>query len=189
MGSQTGMPSSVRAGDVQGRGRIYGIQGDLITQPGESILKVAEGWDMHASTPWRRVLPKVIFLGFNPRASSRLYITTTRVVLIREIDPSRELAGEMTLLGMPTAIAKEVRLRQLKAAGVRQFCEVLPSRLRIVRSEEFRKHGSLLNLFLEDLTGTRYALSFWKTDGRDEETLRLIESRFPYRQNERSRTP
>ena len=170
--------TAIRAGDTEGRGRIYNSQGDLIVQRGEAILSVSMGWDMHASGSWRRVLPNVIFLGFNPKASSRLYITSTRIVLIRDIDPARELTGEMTILGMPTGIAKEVRLKRLKAAGIREYCEVTPERLRLVRARKPVKSRSLLDLYLEDPTGTRYVLSFWKTDGRDEKTLSALESRF-----------
>ncbi len=168
----------VFAGDLQGRGDVYDALGRLLRQPSESVLGMAEGWDMHVSSPWRRVLPKVIFLGFSPKVSSRLYVTSTRIVLIRDIDPSREVAGELTLLGSPTAIAKGVKLSELRAVGVRQFCEVTPTLLRLVRSRKSTDRGSLLSLFLEDSTRVRYAISYWKTDGQDSNTLSLLESRF-----------
>lgn len=170
--------SAVRVGDVRGLGSVYDRGGDLIALPGEEILGIGSGWDMNVSSPWRRVLPKVIFLGFNTKAFSKLYITSKRIVLIREIDEWREVAGEMTALGMPTAIAKQVRLKEVKASGIRTFCELRPDMLHTVSLRKSRKSESWIGLRLVDSAGHRYAVSFWTTSGRDPETLSLLESRF-----------
>ena len=84
----------------------------------------------------------------------------------------------MTPLGIPNGIAKGARLKQLKAAGVREFCEVYPGRLRIVHSKKSTKHGSWIGLRLVDESGKQFYLSFWKTDGKDDRMLSTIESRF-----------
>lgn len=168
----------VRAGSVEGHRTVYGSTGDLILQSGESILNVSTGWDMTATSPWRRFLTGVIFLGFSRKASSRLYITTRRLVLIREIDPWREAGPGMTPLGMPDAIAKKVELEKLSARGIRQFCEVVPGRLRVVKARRSRKAGAWLGLMLLGDDGRKYWLSYWKTDGEDAKTLALLESQF-----------
>ncbi len=169
---------AVRAGDISGRATVYTVGGTLILYQGEQIQRTASGWDMNVSTPWRKILPKVVFLGYNTKATSTLYITSLRIVLIREIDSWREAASDMTVLGMPTAIAKEVRLKQLKAAGIRQFCELFPEDLRVAKSRRSTRHGSWLGLLLEDSKGARFAISFWKTDGEDSQVLDSIETRF-----------
>ncbi len=168
----------VDAGDVGGRSRVYDTQGNLLTNPDETVLKVSQGWDMTAQTPWRRWLPRVIFLGLNKPASSRLYVTTTRIVLIRDIDPLRETAGDMTPLGMPNAVAKGVDLKRLKSSGVRQFCEVRTSALKVSRIRRSPKDATWLGLDLLGKDGLEYRISYWKTDGEDHEMLALIESRF-----------
>lgn len=171
-------PAPVRAGDEAGYGSVYDRFGKLIERPEEGSLAVATGWDMNVRSPWRRIAPSLLFMGFNGKATSRLYVTTRRIVLIREIDTWRELAGEMTILGTPAAAAKQARLEKLKASGVRQFCEILPDVLRMVASRKHVKLGSRLDLRLLAAGGSQYSISFWKTDGDDDEVLSLLESRF-----------
>jgi len=169
----------VRAGDRDGLGTVYSTWGGLICHSGESILKTAEGWDMEVSSPWRRFLPKLIFTGFGGEVSSNLYVTTTRMVLIRKIDTWRELKGELTPLGLPNAAAREVELRNLQAAGARQYCAIEPQNLTLVKSKKFSKPRSVLDLFVIGTDGRQYAITIWKPKGVDDETLSLIESRFP----------
>lgn len=175
-----GTPSSsiVRAGDRNGLGDVYSEGGELLCQPGESILRTADNWDMNVRSPWRRVLPKMIFSGFGGEASSKLYITTSRIVLIREIDVWRELRGELTPLGVPTAAAKELELRRLKTAGIRQYCEIRPRRLQVVKSKRYGKGSSWLSLKLLGIDHRQYAVTLWKTKGMDEETLSMIDLQF-----------
>lgn len=168
----------MRAGDDSGLLVVYSASGGLVYQSGESLLKMVTDWDMDVVSPWRRILPNTIFPGFNGRVASRLYITTKRIVLIREIDPWRTTKGEMTPLGMPNATAKFVRLKELKAAGVREFCEVHPDALKVVWSRKSTKHGSWLGMRLISTDGRQYAMTFWVTHGSDDETLGLLQSRF-----------
>ncbi len=168
----------VRAGDRNGLGTVYSTWGGLICQPGESILKTAQGWDMEVRTPWRRFLSKLVFTGFGGEVSSELYITTQRIVLIRKIDIWRELRGELSPLGLPNAAAKEVELRRLQASGARQFCALESQNLRLAKSKKFSAPRSLLDLFLIGTDGRQYVATIWKPKGVDDETLSLIESRF-----------
>lgn len=180
MKSGARLSRSVKAGSIEGRGSLYGANGELLGRPGESYLEIASGWDMDVCSPWRRVLPTTIFMGFNSKVVSKLYITTDRIVLIREIDPLRETAGEMSPLGIPNAVAKQSELGRSKAAGMREFCEVYPRTLRLVSSKRHVKRGSMVDMRLRGEDGVQYAISFWKTDGKDEQTLRLIEAQFRY---------
>ena len=170
--------SPVHAGDVDGRGKVYDQSGALLPRSREEIVGVAVGWDLNVRSPWRRALPHILFMGFNGKVVSKLYVTTNRIVLVREIDTWRELAGEMTILGAPTAVAKEARLKKLREAGVRQYCEIRQAFLRLVSAKRFLKHGSRLDLQLIGDDDQEYAVSFWKSDGKDDATLSLIESQF-----------
>ena len=169
----------VRVGDLDGLAKIYSERGGLITESGEKILKTVEDWDLDIISPWRRVLPKTIFAGFGGEASSKLFVTTNRLVLVRDIDVWREVRGEVTPLGIPAAAAKEIHLKELKSLGARQFCEIRPRKLRVVKKKRIDRRWSWLDLHLLAADDTQYAITIWKTKGRDPETLTLIESQFP----------
>ncbi len=178
MSPEPSSSSIIHAGDVEGRTTVYGPDGELKIHPGESVLAVASGWDLTAQTPWRWLLPQVMFLGKGRPVSSQLYVTTARIVLIRDIDPLREVRGELTPLGMPNAVSTGIALRNLRTAGVRQFCEIQCGSLRLMRIRRSRKLGASVELRLIGSDGKRYSISFWKTVGEDPRTAALIESRF-----------
>lgn len=169
---------SIRSGDVEGRGSVYDLSGNLVTRAGESVLRTVKGWEADVRSPWRRILPKMVFTGYRGQSRSTLYVTSQRIVLIREVDAWREVSGDMTLLGMPDAVAKEAKLQGLKAAGAREFCEILPQRLALVSSKKYLKRGSMLEMRLRDSAGRQFGVSLWKSSGKDDETLALLESRF-----------
>jgi hypothetical protein len=168
----------VRAGDLDGLGTTYSLSGDLVLASGERIVRVAEGWDMDVVSPWRRVLPKTIFSGFSGKISSKLFVTTDRIVLIRSIDAWREIKGELTPLGLPAAAAKEIYLKRLKAAGAWQFCEIWPQALRVVKHKKLERRWSWLALRLLGSDGKQYGVTLWKAGGLDPDTLTLLQSRF-----------
>lgn len=169
----------ISCGDISGRGRVYDSSGQLILGPGERLLGTSRGLDLTAYTPWRRLAPKVIFLGFNKPTESQFYVTSSREVLIRVIDSWRQLSGEMTPLGIPNAVASKSELDRLKAQGVRQFCEIRPQSLKLIHVRRSSKPGAWIRMRLLGSDGNRYALSIWKTDGEDQEVFSLIESQFP----------
>jgi len=175
------VPSLVRTGDLDGLGRVYSVGGGVILRSGEEILKTADGWDANISSPWRRILPKIVFEGFRGKTASKLFVTTERMLLLREIDAWRQLKGELTPLGFPAAAAKEFNLKRLKALGARQFCEIRPGDFRVVKAKRKDRTSSWLDLRLIGTDGRQYAITIWKTDGTDPDTLTLIQSRFPAR--------
>src|SRR5438445_5624801 len=168
----------VRAGDLDGLRRIYSDTGGLVTESDEQIVRVATSWDVNVRSPWRKFLPRSIFEGFDGKATSKLFVTNRRIVFVRDIDPWRQLKGELTPLGIPTAAAKEVRLKQLKSRGARQYCEFRPRDFRVVKIKRFDRPRSRLDLRLVGVHGRQYAITLWKTDGLDQETRALIESQF-----------
>ncbi len=178
----------VHVGDRRGLGTVYNLAGDLLLLPGESILKSVANWDIDILSPWRRTMPHVVFPGFHGRASSMLYVTSHRIVLIRDIDEWRELAGELTPLGLPNAAAKERVLSALRKTGARQFCEIFPYALRVVSTRRFLKRGSMIDLKLIGDDNHQYAVLIWKTDGRDPDTIDILESRFRHGQHQKQQT-
>jgi len=178
METTTDSSAGVRAGDSEGLGSVYSESGDIVLIPDEEVLKTSPGWDIDVTSPWRKILPKLIFAGFGGKASSELYITNQRIVLVREIDLWRELKEELSPLGVPSAAAKEIHLRRLKSAGARQFCEIKPRNFRVVRMKRLDRRWSWLDLRLLDVDDTKYEITFAKTDGLDSETLTLIQAQF-----------
>ncbi len=168
----------IRAGDQDGRGTVYDIAGELIPRPNETLLKTLVNWDVDVISPWRRFMPHTVFAGFHGKASSRLYVTTNRMVLVREIDEWRQLAGDLYPLGLPNAAAKEIELRRLREQGIRQYCEIATNSLRVVAVKEYSKKSSMLALRLLGDNRRQYGLMIWKTDGRDVDALKLLRSRF-----------
>lgn len=168
----------VHAGNQDGLGSIYDAAGILLGRPGESLIEVAAGWDMEVWSPWRRLLPKALFVGFHGKVASKLYVTSERIVLIREIDPWRETSEEMSPLGIPNALSKQADLRKLRRAGVKEFCEVYPPTLHLVSSRRYVKRGSVVDMRMIGNNGRQYAISFWKTDGKDERLLAVLEAQF-----------
>src|SRR2546428_12679293 len=65
----------VRTGDLDGLGRVYSDTGGLITESGGEILKTTTGGDANVSSPLRRNLPKIMFLGVGGQASRKLFVT------------------------------------------------------------------------------------------------------------------
>jgi hypothetical protein len=177
----------VKVGDSDGLGTVYSEWGGLIVRSGEEILRTSEGWDANVSSPWRRVLPKNLFEGLSGKASSKLYVTTQRIVLVRDIDVWRQVKGELTPLGLPAAAAKEIQLKKLKAGGIRQYCELRPQAMNVVKAKRINKRSSWLDLRLVGTDGRQYAITLWKTDGLDSETLALIESRFSHESTGRTK--
>ncbi len=169
---------TLRAGDRAGLGVVYDSAGQLILLPGEAVTVALPNWDIDVISPWRRVMPKTLFPGFHGKASSRLFVTSHRIVLVRDIDDWRELSEQLTPLGLPSAAAREVDLRNLKRQGVRQFCELYPANLRVVSAKRYHRYSSMLDLRLMGSDGRRYGVMVWKTDGLDEVSIALIESRF-----------
>lgn len=169
----------MRAGDIDGLGRIYDSNGTLIPRGGEQILSRDGGWDLNVLSPWRRFLPHVMFAGFNGKAASQLYVTSRRIVLLREIDVWRELKADLTPLNLPNAAAAEGRLKAVKEMGAREYCEINPSDLRVVRARSRNwPESSWVDLRLIGTDRKRYAITLWKTDGKNETLLELLLSRF-----------
>jgi hypothetical protein len=168
----------VRAGDLDGLGRVYSEWGSLIARSEEKTLATGEGWEMNIRSPWRTVFPRTVFPGFGGTSSSRLFVTTERIVLVRDINVWRELKDELSPLGVPTAAAKEIRLQKLKAAGARQYCEIRPRDFRVVKLKKSNKRSSWLDLRLIGSDARRYAITAWKTNGADTRILSIIESQF-----------
>jgi hypothetical protein len=173
----------VRVGGLDGLNTVYTSEGDLITLPDERILGADKGWELEVATPWRRFLPTVIFPAYRGDVSSRLYVTTDRIVFIREIDPFRETKGDMTPYGFPGAVAKKVHLKEAKAAGARAFCEFWPKRLSIARLREFDRPQSWVDLRLLGPEAKQYAVTLWSGKGSDPKMQALVLSRFARKQD------
>src|SRR5712692_2801880 len=107
--------------------------------------------------------PKRIFHPLPGKPSGTIHVTSDRLIFLRAIDVWKEVKPLLTPLGLPTAAEKESKLNRLKSIGARQYCEIFPSRLQLVR---VRRKSGLLHLRLTGLEGSRYEVFFY-TDRDD----------------------
>ncbi len=154
---------------------IYTPKGDLSFLVGETVVRVFRGWDMSVRSPWRKFLPGMVFSSLHGDVSSSLYITSKRIVFIRNIDIWKEVKPLLTPLGLPAAAEKEAHLKRLRSVGARKYCEIWPSQLAISRTLPLKNGVSLLT---QGLDGRQYAISFWNRGRTGKESFALIESRF-----------
>ena len=161
----------IRAGDVDGLGRIYSEFGGPIFQADETVLAQRQGCDVAAYGSWRIFFPRRLFYPLPGNPSGTVHLTSDRLVFIRSIDVWKEVKPLLTPLGAPAAAARESKLKGMKARGVRQYCEVLYSGLKLMRAK--RKPG-LLHLRFIALDNRKYEL-FVYTDRDDPAFFDLVE--------------
>lgn len=163
--------SPIRAGDIDGLGRVYSEFGGPLLRPGEAVIAHREGCDLSAYRSWRIFFPNRIFHPLPGKPSGTIHVTSERLIFLRNIDIWREVKPLLTPLGLPTAAEKESKLKGLKSRGARQYCEVRLSPLRLVRATR-RPWFLRCRLLSED--GGKYEL-FLRTDTDDPSFLELVE--------------
>jgi len=168
--------SAIRAGDLDGLGRVYSIAGELMMSPGEQTVAVQDGCDTHITGSWRSLFAKKIFSGTSGPPNGRLYTTSQRLVLIRDVDVWQEVKPLLTPLGLPAAAETEARLKQVKARGGRQYCEISTTELTLDRT---RVKHSMLILYLTGPGGQRFRVIVHTAEHRPD-FYTQIESRFKH---------
>ncbi len=163
--------SPIRAGDIDGLGRIYSEFGGPFLRPKETVIAHREGCDLSAYRSWRTLFPKRIFHPLPGKPSGTIHVTSERLIFLRNIDIWREVKPLLTPLGLPTAAEKESKLKGLKAKGARQYCEVRLSQLRLVHATR-RPWFLRCRLISED--GGKYEI-FLRTDADDSPFLEFLE--------------
>jgi hypothetical protein len=166
----------VRIGDLDGMGKVYSEAGGLVPRSDETLLRRTKNADMDVLSPWRRILPGVLFSMLGHGVESDLYITTRRIVLIRKIDVYRSIKEYLTPFGLATAMEKEQHLKALQAMRARQYCLLWPRDFRLAKSKVSK---SLATLYLVGVDGRKYAVTVWTSDKADTETIPLVASLFP----------
>ena len=161
----------IRAGDVDGLGRIYSEFGGLILRTDEILLAQRQGCDVAAYGSWRIFFPRRLFHPLPGRPSGTVYLTSDRLIFIRNIDIWREVKPLLTPLGLPAAAERESKLKGMKAKGARQYCEVLRAGFKLMRAK--RKPG-LLHLRLARLDNQKYEV-FVYVDKDDPAFFDLVE--------------
>ena len=168
--SSEGLP--VRAGDVEGLGRVYSEFGGPILGPHETLLAQRNKCDVAVFGSWRIFFPKEIFYPLPGNPSGTLHVTSERLIFLRDIDLWKEVKPLLTPLSLPTAAEKQSRMKKLKATGARQYCEVFPMQLQLVNV--MRKPG-LLRFRVKTKVGGRYQLLVY-TDKDDPSFFDLLEN-------------
>ena len=161
----------VRAGDIDGLGRVYSEFGGPILRPHEKVLHQRENCEAAIYGSWRLFFPKRLFDSLPGNPSGTIHVTSERVIFLREIDIWKEVKPLLTPLGLPTAAQKEARLKQLKARGARQYCVLSPSALKLIR---LRRKPALFHARLLATDGAKYEF-FVRTDKDDSGFFDLLE--------------
>ena len=161
----------IRAGDVDGLGRLYSEFGGPMFQAHETVLAQRQGCDVAAYGSWRIFFPRRLFYPLPGNPSGTLHLTSERLIFIRNIDIWKEVKPLLTPLGVPTAVERESKLKGMKAIGARQYCEVSYSGHKLIRVK--RKPG-LLHLRFMTRDNRKYEL-FVYTDKDDPAFFDLIE--------------
>lgn len=153
----------VRAGDIDGLGRLYSESGNPIFRVGETVLAQRNACEFAAYGSWRVFFPRRIFHSLPGRASGTIHVTSDRLLFLRDIDVWKEVKPLLTPLGLATAAEKESRLKRLKGGGARQYCEVVLSDLHLAH---VKRRPRFLRMRLVAKDGVRYEV-FVHTDGED----------------------
>ena len=107
MKGSAGAWAPVHGGDVDGIGRLYSENGNLILLPQERLIGQRANCDVAAYASWRIIFPKSIFRPQPGTPSGTLFVTSSRLVFIRNIDVWKEVKPLLTPLGLPAAAEKE----------------------------------------------------------------------------------
>ncbi len=162
----------IRAGDVEGLGRVYSEFGGPLLRPQETALAQRNGCDIAVFGSWRVFFAKEIFHPLPGNPSGTIHVTSDRLIFLRDIDVWKEVKPLLTPLGLPTAAEKESKLKRLKAKGARQYCEIFPAQLQLVR---VRRKPRLLQFRLSAKDGGKYVL-FVYTDKDDPHFFDVLEA-------------
>jgi len=172
MTNPTSPESPIRAGDIDGLGRVYSEQGGPILHSRETVLAQRKGCDIAAYGSWRIFFPKRLFHPMPGSPKGTIYLTSERLLFVRDIDVWQEVKPLLTPLGLPTAAEKRSKLSKLKERGARQYCEVLRAKLRPVRMKRKRM---LLHFRLLSEDHRKYEL-FVYTDTDDPSFFEFLEN-------------
>ena len=170
MKGSAGAWAPVHGGDVDGIGRLYSENGNLILLPQERLIGQRANCDVAVYASWRIIFPKSIFRPQPGTPSGTLFVTSSRLVFIRNIDVWKEVKPLLTPLGLPAAAEKEADLSKKKSVGARQYCEILLTHLRVV---ELKRKPWQIRIRL--LSGDRRYELFVRSDRDDPRFFDLLE--------------
>jgi len=146
-------PPPISVGDIDGLGRVYAETGSLVTNSSEKVITTRSGCDLHVSESWRSLFVRTLFAVAPGKLAGRLHLTDRRMVLIRDIDVWKEVKPLLTPLGFPAAAEKHSRLKEIKARGARQYCEI---DLATVSISHAREKSTMLFLYITGSNGQKY---------------------------------
>ena len=165
----------VRIGNIDGKGKIYDDRGELILNNGEQILykndekrcvDVWKGWKPSSGNN----------LLFNSTAEiGTTYITNQRMIHIRTPDPYRKAKDELTPLGVPSAIPKMMKAKELLKRGGKEYCEIYFSEIKWYSMQKKKKYLSFYTITPSN-SEIQYIV---RKDKRDDKKMEIIENLLP----------
>jgi len=123
------------AGDIDGLNRIYSSVGALVTLPNERVLAVWPGFDMAVFSGWSIFTSKCLVDSGPSPPYGRLYSTSARIVMMREVDIQKEIRPLLTEHGISGAERLADRLASLASRHGRYYAELWPAHLRLMKTK------------------------------------------------------
>lgn len=112
----------MKVGDIDGVDTIYTENGELILRPNEkNLYSESNSHALDVNTNWK---PWGKCVYDSNAGDGNFYITDQRLVHIRKPNPWKAAKGDATLLGLPRAIAKYMRTKDLENLNVCEYCEI-----------------------------------------------------------------
>ncbi len=167
--------AGIEVGDLDGLNRIYGPDGGVLTKSGETVLGVRDRCELGAFESWRKLFAPLVFESLRGASAGRVFVTTERLVFLREIDTWKQVKASMSPLGLPGAVVKEAELNRIKGAGGRQYFQLWTSGFSLAWA---KRVDGLIGLRLVGRDGRKWRVVV-HADIDDPPFFALIEGRFP----------
>jgi hypothetical protein len=149
----------VRIGDIDGKGKIYDVRGELILKKGETIIRIFENEDIYAQRGYGIVGSRIVFL--REGGKGRLYVTNLRVIFLRR--PNPDAYSDFSVLSAPSTAANILRAKDLSRRGAMEFLEFNLNE--VVRHTLKRKKYA--TYYLKTQKGNEYVVHLDRTSKSD----------------------
>ncbi len=170
--------NAIRAGDRDGLGNVYSLNGGLLTRPEEQILRVCEDWDLIVKSIRFSVFGSTIYRTRHDKKTA-MYITSDRIVMLqkpenREFDPfAPRPPGQHFVAHVKDEL--QAGVKAMKEAEIRHYCSIDTRKLRASDiTRKVSRERTVLKLHAVGKDGCKHAVKFRKDGNPDGETIELI---------------
>ena len=131
----------MRAGDLNGRGVVYGHDGRLILQPGESVVRIFLDCVASVLPCWGRWSKGYAVID-TYAGKGDWYVTNKRMVFIRKPGSGGVKWWRIHPLELADGVDETLRIRRVRREGGFDYCEIEYNDVRFYKKH--RRSGTLL---------------------------------------------